>query len=192
MARLTGQNIAMELTVRVTDAAANFGLSFENLVAAQEPRVRRLAHRLLGWRDAADVDDVVQDVFLAALKKIESFRGDANIATWLTRVTINRCRTHRRRQLVKLTWLRRQKTPATAPAADAKSLTDDTNAQVRAAVQSLSPKEREVVVLFYLEDLPVAEVAALLGITRSAADVRLHRARKSLKKRLAGLLDESL
>jgi len=72
------------------DDQADSHHTFERLVALHEPRIRRLAHRLLGWRDAgSDADDVVQDVLLVLLNKLHTFRGDATLSTWLTSVTIN-------------------------------------------------------------------------------------------------------
>ena len=188
MARLTVVDIAV--AAGMEQALVADSISFEQLVAAHEGRVRRLAHRLLGWRDgSSDMDDVVQDVFLAAMKNLPRFRGEASIGTWLTRMTINRCRTHRRKQFLKLRWLGKQsvsdETPPTSYLA-----ADETSAKVRAAVQQLSPSYREVIVLLYLEELSVSEIAMLLGISRAAVDVRVHRARVRLKEKLTGLMDE--
>src|SRR5438552_9750834 len=152
------------------------------LVAVHAPRVRRLAYRLLGWRE--DVYDVLQDVFLAALDQMHRFRGDSSVATWLTTITINRCRTHRRRRLLHMRWLTQRRDSSGAPASDQQSLRDETSARVRLAVQKLRAKDREVIVLFYLEDQPATQIAALLGISRGAVEVRLHRARARLKKLL--------
>src|SRR5438874_10543703 len=132
------------------DHATALLVDFEQLVALHEPRIRRLAYRLLGWR--GDVDDVVQDVFLTALARIGTFRGEASIATWLTSVTINRCRTNRRRRLLRLRWLARRPKPDCAQPADQRSMRDEVSARVRSAVRALRPKDREVIVLFYLED----------------------------------------
>jgi RNA polymerase sigma-70 factor (ECF subfamily) len=157
--------------------------SFEQLVALHEPRVRRLAYRLLGWRDS-DVDDIVQDVFLAAFKKLHGFRGESNIATWLASVTINRCRTHRRRQLLKFKWLR----TARSQTFDERT-NDNTSAAVRAAVQSLPARDREVIVLCYLEEMPISEIAKLLNVSRSVIDTRLSRARAKLKEELSRFVE---
>ena len=163
-------------------------LSFEQLVALHAPRIRRLAFRLLGWR--GDVDDVVQDVFLAALDRMHRFRGDAKVATWLTSITLNRCRSHRRRQLLRMRFLTRTPTPRFSHAADQQPMRDETSAHVRRAVQSLPPKDREVIVLFYLEGQSAAQIAELLDISRGAAEVRLHRARARLKKLLAEFMKD--
>ena len=109
---------------------------------------------------------MVQDVFLAALKKLDSFRGDANVATWLTAVTINRCRTYQRRQVLRLKWFRRQQRDIeSSAAADDFVLRDETSKRVRRAIAQLRAKDREVIVLFYLEELSIAEMAATLNAT---------------------------
>ena len=162
---------------------------FDELVRLHEPAVRRLAYRLLGWRDA-EVDDVVQDVFLALLKHLASLRGEASVKTWLTCVTLNRCRSHRRRQWLRLKWFETHaKTRATEQTGDSRTSDDEAIAvEVRRAVQALKPRDREVIVLFYLEQLPVTEIATLLELRNNAVEVRLHRARQRLKIELAHLM----
>lgn len=152
---------------------------FDRLVAEFQRPVTRLARRLLGWRDG--VEDVVHDVFLAALTHRDRFRGDASAWTWLAAITLNRCRAQRRRQLVNFRWWREAKR---APAATCEPLSierDETNARVREAVAALPVKDREVVVLYYLEELTVAQVSQLLGASTGAVELRLHRARGRLR-----------
>jgi RNA polymerase sigma-70 factor (ECF subfamily) len=186
VARLTVQRFAIDTVAGAPDA-------FETIIALHEPRIRRLAHRLLGWRGGDDVEDVVQDVFLTALEKIGSFRGDAHIGTWLTRVAINRVRTQRRKALLQFRWLRRAGSNGACPfanPADASALCDETSARVREAVQQLSASDREVIVLFHLEAMPVAEIAKLLEFSPNAIEVRLHRARRRLKDKLGDLMND--
>ncbi|HVJ83923.1 MAG TPA: RNA polymerase sigma factor, partial [Planctomycetia bacterium] len=71
---------------------------FDGLVAEHEGRVRRLAQRLLGW--SGDVEDVVQDVFLAAYRKLPRFRNEGGAGAWLARLTINACRSRHRRRFL--------------------------------------------------------------------------------------------
>lgn len=75
----------------------------------------------------------------------------------------------------------------TAPPADASAQRRETDEQVRRAVAKLPAKEREVVVLYYLEELSAAEVGQVLKISPGAVDVRLHRARAHLRQRLSDL-----
>jgi len=167
------------------DAAA-----FEAVVAIHRPRITRLVYRLLGW--PADVDDMVQEVFLAALTKCRKFRGESALATWLTVIALNKCRTHRRGLLSRWRTLRRasRRSVQLQSAADAAAMQDDTLAQVREAIKKLAGRDREVIVLHYLEDRGVGEMAELLKLKTNAVEVRLHRARQRLKKLLEPLVEE--
>src|SRR5689334_2455265 len=62
--------------------------ALEQLIALHHPRVQRLASRLLNWNET-DAQDVAQDVFFAAWRHAARFRGDASVATWLLRITVN-------------------------------------------------------------------------------------------------------
>ena len=193
-ATIGADGVAAAAAAGMDDGASNGTFpTFEQLVALHEPRIRRLARRLLGWRNDDDADDVVQDVLLVLLSKLDTFRGDASLSTWLTTVTINKCRTHRRKQWLRLGWFRNHRPGHLndhACGADHDATRDDTNARVREAVQSLSPRDREVIVLFYLEALGSRDIADVLGIKPAAVDTRLHRARQRLKEKLSDLTDE--
>jgi RNA polymerase sigma-70 factor (ECF subfamily) len=160
--------------------------ALEELIAQHQPRVLRLASRLMNW-NVADAQDVTQDVFLAAWRHAGRFRGDASLSTWLLRITVNVCRSRRRRAVLGLRWLRLQKVQPqeTSAAADAPAIDDDTAALVRRAVDRLRAGEREVVVMYYLEQLPSRQIAEALSISPAAVDVRLHRARTKLREILA-------
>jgi RNA polymerase sigma factor (sigma-70 family) len=159
--------------------------AFDRLVGAHQDRVARLAYRLLGWSD--DVEDVVQEVFLAAMKNLRTFRGQCRLSTWLTTITVNKCRSHRRRMFLHGAMLRRLlEGPAPASGASAPNGPQEAErlAAVRQAVRQLPAKYREVVVLRYLEEMPVAEVGRALGVSEGAVSTRLNRARALLKDRL--------
>lgn len=168
-------------------------LTFEEIVEQQQANVARLARRLLGWSGAThDVDDVVQDVFLAVLKGLPRFRGQSSMSTWITRITINVCRAHRRKRLLRRAlydrWIGQAPTAhEPPPPADEQ---DETRRRVRQAVARLPGRYREVVVLRYLQGMNVDEMADVLGLTRGAIEVRLHRARAMLKGELGPLMDE--
>lgn len=155
--------------------------AFKQVVALYQSRVIRLAGRLLGWQGGAE--DIVQDVFLAAWTKAHTYRGDAPLWNWLTIITVNRCRTLLRRKamLSRLTAGLMGRSEEFSPASDANSLVEESNQRVRAAMASLPSRDREVVVLLYLEHRRPAEIATLLEISVNAVNVRLHRARQKLK-----------
>ena len=162
--------------------------SLEQLLATHRERMTRLAYRLFGW--SGEVEDVVQEVFLSALNGLGSFRGEADVATWLMTITVNKCRTWQRKRWLRARWFGLQRERPEDPAADRRSIDIETAARVREAVQALPAGYREVVVLRYLEELPTAQVARMLGISANTVDVRLHRARARLKVKLAGLWEQ--
>lgn len=162
--------------------------ALELLIEMYQPRVARLAHRLLGW--SGEVDDVVQDVFLAALRSGHRFRRDASIWTWLSAITLNCCRSRHRRLAVVDRVFRLIRGSEASDPADAPVLQDETAREVRGAVARLALKDREVIVLFYLEHRTVAQMSELLGASPNAIEVRLHRARRKLRERLSPYMME--
>jgi len=180
--------------VRNTVSDERTPVTFEQVVEQQQANVIKLVRRLLGWSaDAGDVDDVVQDVFLAVLKHLHQFRGASSVSTWITRITINACRTHRRKRLLRMTFLRRWVTHGATSTRDAEPTNDErdeTNRRVRQAVGGLPSRYREVIVLRYLQGMDVDAIGQVLGVSRGAIEVRLHRARALLKGELGPLMDE--
>jgi len=69
--------------------------AFDKIVNEFSAEIAVLANRLLGW--PGEVEDVVQDVFLAAFTGLKKFRGDCSLKSWLFTITINKCRTYRYR-----------------------------------------------------------------------------------------------
>ncbi|MGE3174853.1 MAG: RNA polymerase sigma factor [Planctomycetota bacterium] len=157
----------------------------DHVLLAHQDRLRRLVHRLLAWPLAGgDVEDLVQDVLLAAWRHRGTFRGEASVGTWLCRIAIRRVQRHAR-------WvsLRRGLRPllptdevrAEGPdGATATAATEEVSA-LRGAMTRLRHPDREILVLRYLEGRAIDEVAALLGTSRAAADQRLSRARARLR-----------
>jgi RNA polymerase sigma-70 factor (ECF subfamily) len=164
------------------DAAA-----FDEVVAEFAPRIGRLAHRLLGWN--WDIDDVVQEVFVAALKRQRHFRRDASLWTWLSAIAVNQCRSRLRRRKSWRRWIGFQRERHESPS-PSDTIRDETSQRVRDAVGQLKQDDREVIVLFYLEDQSIRQIAEMLGKTGNAVEVRLHRARQRLAAMLKDFADE--
>ncbi|MGE5611771.1 MAG: RNA polymerase sigma factor, partial [Bacillota bacterium] len=103
--------------------------AFDQIVALHQDRITRLTYRLLGWN--AEAEDVVQEVFLAVWKQRKQFRAQSSLETWLTSITINRCRTHRRRRWLHWRWLGMQigVRPRTTENADAPAARDELSEQ---------------------------------------------------------------
>jgi RNA polymerase sigma-70 factor (ECF subfamily) len=173
------------------DAAAPATPDLASALCAEAPRLRRLVHRLLGWRArAGELDDVVQDVLLKAWRHQRSFRGDAALSTWLTRIAIHQVHDHVRKANLRRTlfgWLLPEP-PAPADGDDDGSGGDapagDGWPRTQRAMQRLAHADREVLVLRYLEQRDIPEIAGLLGCSRAALDARLSRARTRLRAEL--------
>jgi RNA polymerase sigma-70 factor (ECF subfamily) len=160
--------------------------AFAQLVRNTEAEVYTLAYRLTGNED--DARDVAQEAYLRAFKSLKRFRGDSRFSTWMYRITANCASTQlTRRSKGRHDELsdddnvfdeRPEADPETM--AEAGALRD----RVTAALADLPPILRAVVVLRDVYDLPHDAIASELGITESAAKVRLHRARRKLRERL--------
>lgn len=138
------------------------------------PAVYRLAYARTG--NAADAEDVTQDVFLRLLTKAPAFSDDDHARAWLLRVTANRSN-----DLFRSPWQRRvpleELQEESAPA-------QDNPGETVAAVLALPPKLRVVVHLFYYEELSVAQIAKLLKMREGAVKTRLSRARALLRRNM--------
>jgi len=168
----------------------------EDLVAAYGDRASRLANRITG--NAQDAEEAVQDAFLSAIRKIDSFRGESAFRSWLYRIVANAsyqsCRGRRRRgaevSLDKLLPVFDEHGRHLAPVADWSMIVDDQARQAElrmvlsTAIEELPADYRAIVLLHDVEGLSHQEVAETLGHTTLSAKARLHRARLFLRKQL--------
>lgn len=175
-----------EMDELVTRARGGERDAFDELVRRTHADTYTLAFRLTGNEE--DAHDVVQEAYLRAYRGLKRFRGDAQFSTWMYRITANCANTltsrrsrHRHDELpdtVADTDLERDP----AARADALALRE----ALEEAMEDLSPRLRAVVVLRDVYELPHEDIALELGISETAAKVRLHRARHQLKERLFG------
>jgi len=147
------------------------------LYRAQVDRVARWVARLVGPSPA--VDDLVQDVFVRVQRLLPSFRGDAKVTTWLYRITENVVRNHRRKE--RLRRLLGVQADAAASAAHPPPLEAlerrEASRLVYRILDALRERDRNLLILFELEQLSGEEIAELTGMTIGAVWVGLHRAR---------------
>jgi len=183
-----------ELAGLVDAARGGDQSAFEALVRATTADTYTLAFRLTGNEE--DARDVVQETYLRAYKGIGKFRGDAQFSTWLYRITANcaanqlgRRKRHRHDDLADDAPIE-DLSPDVDPSAQAEA--SNLRDRLTVALDDLPPTLRSVVVLRDVYDLPHEAIAAELGISESAAKVRLHRARKQLRERLFRLPGEEV
>lgn len=166
--------------------------AFDELVRRTYAETYTLAYRMTGNDD--DARDVTQEAYLRAFRGLKRFRGDARFTTWMYRITANcaathmgKRRKHRHEELDESVPLADEH-PASSP--ELRMEVTDLRARLVEAVEQLPPKLRSVVVLRDVYDLPHEAIAAELGISESAAKVRLHRARRRLREDLYPLPSE--
>ncbi|MGH9942219.1 MAG: sigma-70 family RNA polymerase sigma factor [Pyrinomonadaceae bacterium] len=178
------------------DAAA-----FDYLVVERTPEIYALLCRLTS--DPEEARDLTQETFLQGFRNIQSFRGDADLRTWLYRIAVNQARNrwrwwHRRRrgQTVSLdTHEDEDAAPLSSRICDERSENPEQQALAReresaltAALRTLARPYREAVVLRDVEGLSYEEVAAALDISVGTVKSRLSRGRLELRRRLEGSL----
>ena len=128
-------------------------------------------------RDMELAKDATQDTLLKAYKALATFHGDSSEKSWLIQIAINTCR-----DLQRSAWFRhhdRRITPEDLPHA-AESPDDDDDFDVMWDVMNLPPKLKEVIMLYYWQNMNVNEIAHSLGVTHSTVSARLKRAKAEL------------
>ena len=141
----------------------------------------------------AEVDDVVQEVFLAFFDTLDRYRGDAPLAVYLKRIAVNRAldalrrRKRRRARFTDSEEVAGLSAPKTDPLEHA-----ERDALVRRAVAALPPKQRAVVVLRMIEGHSTEETARMLGVPYGTVLSRLSRALDKLKGLLGAHLNAGL
>jgi RNA polymerase sigma-70 factor (ECF subfamily) len=180
----------------VTRARAGDADAFGELVERYQAAVYRVARASL--RSEAQADDVTQDAFVAAFRKLGEFRGDAGFKTWLLAIAWNTARMHRRSAW---RWLDRF-TPAPGPdmpdpPARERSQEDalirrDLRQHVQRAVRTLPPKFRDVMLIAATGDHTVEDIGAILGIPAGTVKWRMSEGRRQVRVKLTrlGIRDE--
>ena len=145
--------------------------SLQELILAHSAMVYRLA--LARTCRKEDAEEVYQEVFLRLIEKRPAFRDETHCRAWLIRVTIN----------CAVTLLRQRSRQAPAPAEPV--CTPDSEAlELQLALQKLPPHYREVLHLYYYEDLPVEQISRLLRRKSSTVRAQLSRGRAMLREEL--------
>jgi RNA polymerase sigma-70 factor, ECF subfamily len=175
--------------------------AFEKLVAERSAGIYALLFRLTA--DAEEARDLTQETFLRAFQSIGSFRGDADLKTWIYRIAINLARNRwrwwrRRRRDVTVSLdstdhARQQPLSASLPNCDAidpeeETLAHEREYQLREALLGLRQAYRETVILRDVEGFSYEEIAATLGISIGTVKSRLSRGRIELRRKLEGSL----
>ena len=163
--------------------------AFRALIARYRDRLYNVALRMLG--DAAEAEDLTQEVFITVFKRIDAFRGEAKLSTWLYRLTINHAK-NRVKYLARRHDRQHDQIDdghAALPAhggASPDQLLERARMDVRLeeAVRRLDEDQRLLVILRDVEELSIEEIRQITGLVEGTIKSRLHRARLALRKHL--------
>lgn len=175
--------------------------AFTELVQNHQAQVYRLLLRILG--DAAEAEDVAQDVFVSVFKALANFRGDSRLSTWLYRIASN----HAKNRLKYLARRGRESrkvydeqvdpgqistaTTSMLPSPDRLIEGYEAQTHVERALSALDSDQRLLVVLRDIEHLSYEEVQSITGLPIGTVKSRLHRARLALFQNFRGLQEDS-
>lgn len=134
-------------------------------------------------RDLSMAEDAVQETFLKAYRGLDAFQGTSSEKTWLIRIAINVCNDMRRSAWFRLIDSRIDVERLQIP----KWEQNDVSIALMMEIMRLPRKYMEAILLYYYEDLNVAEMAQLLGVSGTVISRRLKKAREMLKEMLKGV-----
>ncbi len=188
MATGTQSDDSILAAARAGDTAA-----IEALLERYQQRVFGFGLRMCG--DTEDAKDVLQETLLAAARTIGAFRGASSVSTWLYTIARSFCIKKRRRsQFAPREEISSDKAlrdlPATTPGPEEMAARNEVKRALVEALGALEPSAREVLVLRDIEGLTAQEVAEVTGSSVDAVKSRLHRARGSLRERMAQTLGD--
>ena len=151
--------------------------AFGMLVEAYQPQLRRFFMNLtLG--DEYLSDDLAQETFVKAYIEIRSFRGMSRFGTWLFRIGYNEFYSYKRSEHT--TTIIENVPERSSTPIDSSEISMD----VKTAMAQLSDIERTVVTLFYIDDMPVKQIATITGLNQSTLRSHLHRAKEKMARTL--------
>jgi len=174
--------------------------AFGRLVVKYQNKIHNLCFRVVG--DQHEAEDMAQEVFMTAHKALKDFRGDSLFSTWIYRVAVNHCKNRikflgRRKYYQNLSMDQPQELgdgevtiEMEDDSPDPEDMMESQQVQdlVQAAIETLDPDHRTVIVLRDIQELSYEEIAEIVGIRVGTVKSRIHRARNDLKVKLENLI----
>jgi RNA polymerase sigma-70 factor (ECF subfamily) len=157
--------------------------AFEKLYRRHRNRVYGLVWRLCGG-DSALAEDMLQEAFIRAWNKLDSFRGESRFATWLHRLSVNVALSDRRIRVKRLERETPLEGTAERTVAGEKDVYAGDRMDLEQAISKLPERARTVLVLYDIEGYSHAEIAEIAGMAVGSSKAQLHRARKLVRAEL--------
>jgi len=183
------------VVLSIAEGSSNVGMSelndFDPLVRRHQRRIYRVLLGMLGDADTAET--LTQDYFLKAYRNRASFRGEASAGVWLLKIAVNLARDHRRSR-VRAYWKRvlsgsegatdvEQKVPDPHTSPEQTLLAQEELSRVWSAVRMLSPRQRAVFILRFVEEMSLEEIAESTCLNVGTVKAHLFRAVSAIRQR---------
>lgn len=158
--------------------------AFGILVTRYEEKLLRYGRKFLS--SSEDIEDIVQDVFLSCYQNIQSFDASQKFSPWIYRIAhnafVNGLRRHKRSPLVFVDFDALLAHPAYEDPVPREREQAEVKRMIDQSLKALGPKYREVLVLYYLEELSYKEIADIVQVPTGTVGVRIKRAKEALKQ----------
>ena len=153
-------------------------MTVEELIDQHGDDILRLCLLYMGERQLAE--DAFQETFVRAWRHMNTFRGESSAKTWLSHIAVNVCR-----DMLRTPWLRMRRSARSVEEMEHLPAPDATpRHELMDAIRALPDKYREVIVLYYYEDMKVREIAYMLKLSVNSVSTRLRRGRALLARTL--------
>ncbi len=156
--------------------------SFACLVDRYSRSVFSLILKIVQNRE--DAEELAQDVFIKLFRKLDSFQGESSFSTWLYRIAYNTAISHTRKKKHEFLTIEEATIENESGEKMDNLLHESTSEQqlviLENALEKLSPEDRGLILLFYMENKSIEDITVISGLTLSNVKTRLHRIRKKL------------
>jgi len=167
-------------------------IAYKVLVKRYETRVFTLCFKIIKRREEAE--EVAQDIFVLCFKKLNELQDKRKFPNWLMKIAYSKAIDHIRKKHVVKTDIdainalhfKEEQTPLK------KAIIQNRKEIIEKAINLLEPIEASIITLFYIQDIPVKDIAEITQLSLSNVKVKLFRARTSLKKIISSLLKDDL
>ncbi|MGG3915958.1 sigma-70 family RNA polymerase sigma factor [Rossellomorea vietnamensis] len=173
---------------RLEDTKSNSDHLIETLIDQYETQITKLAYMYV--QDWSTAQDICQEVFIKAYHSLGSFNQNSSYKTWIYRIAVNQCKDYKKsayfRRNTVVDKFHRMFNKEIAATPEQVLLQTEENNSVSAQIFALPMKYREIILLYYYEELTTDEIGELLNIKASTVRTRLDRGRQKLKVMLQG------
>ena len=171
--------------------------AFELFVTEYQKKVYYYVYKY--FNNEEEVKDISQDIFIKIYKNIKYFREDSNLNTWVYKIMHNTCTDEYRKRSKRKGFLASffqddhqiESVVDTNPSANPESISDQNERQeeLKNCVQSLPPRQRDIIIMKVWEELKIREIAAILDCSEGTIKANLFKAYKNLKKAYQPLME---